>query len=242
MLLYTHRFLCVLSRIWLFVTSWTVTHQAPLSMGFSRQEYWSGSYSTSYSRGFSQAMDRTPVSFVCCLGWRILYYCTTWEALTYVTHPTINRGGLCMVGLQVGRLQLNFLFYFFSVFQSFHHDLTSLSVKSYFAKCCRVAHWWPCAKSHLLLSQVLMMPLCPSPGSVCGGRPWLRAALREPAGLLRLPVLQWLHPGRGRETVWGWVSRPALPDAETLGEKWEGSPRLQLLSFEFQPSAPSSLP
>ena len=26
----------------LFVTSWTVAHQAPLSMGFSRQENWSG--------------------------------------------------------------------------------------------------------------------------------------------------------------------------------------------------------
>ena len=25
-----------------FVTSWTVTWQAPLSMGFSKQEYWSG--------------------------------------------------------------------------------------------------------------------------------------------------------------------------------------------------------
>ena len=25
-----------------FVTPWTVTCQAPLSMGFSRQEYWSG--------------------------------------------------------------------------------------------------------------------------------------------------------------------------------------------------------
>ena len=24
------------------VTPWTATHQAPLSMGFSRQEYWSG--------------------------------------------------------------------------------------------------------------------------------------------------------------------------------------------------------
>ena len=24
------------------VTPWTVAHQAPLSMGFSRQEYWSG--------------------------------------------------------------------------------------------------------------------------------------------------------------------------------------------------------
>ena len=29
-------------RIGLFVTPWTVAHQAPLSMGFSRQEYWSG--------------------------------------------------------------------------------------------------------------------------------------------------------------------------------------------------------
>ena len=31
-----------LSRVWLFVTPWTVARQAPLSMRFSRQEYWSG--------------------------------------------------------------------------------------------------------------------------------------------------------------------------------------------------------
>ena len=31
-----------LSRVWLFVTPWTAAHQAPPSMGFSRQEYWSG--------------------------------------------------------------------------------------------------------------------------------------------------------------------------------------------------------
>ena len=30
------------SRVWLFVTPWTVAHRTPLSMGFSRQEYWSG--------------------------------------------------------------------------------------------------------------------------------------------------------------------------------------------------------
>ena len=30
------------SRVQLFVSLWTVAHQAPLSMGFSRQEYWSG--------------------------------------------------------------------------------------------------------------------------------------------------------------------------------------------------------
>ena len=35
---------CVLSlfsRVWLFATLWTIEHQALLSMGFSRQEYWS---------------------------------------------------------------------------------------------------------------------------------------------------------------------------------------------------------
>ena len=30
------------SRVWLFSTLWTEAHQAPLCMGFSRQEYWSG--------------------------------------------------------------------------------------------------------------------------------------------------------------------------------------------------------
>ena len=36
---------CVLSHfshVWLCATQWTVALQAPLSMGFSRQEYWSG--------------------------------------------------------------------------------------------------------------------------------------------------------------------------------------------------------
>ena len=30
------------SHVCLFMTPWTVAFQAPLSMGFSRQEYWSG--------------------------------------------------------------------------------------------------------------------------------------------------------------------------------------------------------
>ena len=28
--------------VWLFGTPWTIAHQAPLSVGFSRQEHWSG--------------------------------------------------------------------------------------------------------------------------------------------------------------------------------------------------------
>ena len=30
------------SRVQLFATLWTIDHQAPQPMGFSRQEYWSG--------------------------------------------------------------------------------------------------------------------------------------------------------------------------------------------------------
>ena len=38
-------YVCALSRfsqVWFFVTQWTVARQAPLSMGLSRQECWSG--------------------------------------------------------------------------------------------------------------------------------------------------------------------------------------------------------
>ena len=41
----SHSCLCVLSRfscVRHFVTLWTIACQAPLSIGFSRQEYWSG--------------------------------------------------------------------------------------------------------------------------------------------------------------------------------------------------------
>ena len=60
-----------LSRVRLFVTPWTVAHQAPLSMGFSRQEYWSGLPFTSPPR------DQTHIS---CIGRRTLYHWATWKA------------------------------------------------------------------------------------------------------------------------------------------------------------------
>ena len=39
-IIYMH--MCMLSHVWLYVTPWTVAHQSPLSMEFSRQEFWSG--------------------------------------------------------------------------------------------------------------------------------------------------------------------------------------------------------
>ena len=48
----------------LFVTPWTVAHQAPLSMGFSRQEHWSGLPFPS-----SPPRDRNGLSYICIGRW-----------------------------------------------------------------------------------------------------------------------------------------------------------------------------
>ena len=47
-----------LSRVWLLATPWTAAHQAPPSMGFSKQEYWSG----------------VPLPYVFLLDWSLDHY------------------------------------------------------------------------------------------------------------------------------------------------------------------------
>ena len=55
----------LLSPAWLFVTQWTVAHQAPLSMGFPRQEYWSRwQFPT---QGFFSTQGSNP----CFLHWQV---------------------------------------------------------------------------------------------------------------------------------------------------------------------------
>ena len=62
-----------LGHVWLFETPWTVAHQAPLSMEFSRQEIL-GWVAISFSRGSFQPRDWTQVSCVSCIGKWILYH------------------------------------------------------------------------------------------------------------------------------------------------------------------------
>ena len=49
-----------LSRVQLLATPWTVVYQAPPSMGFSRQEYWSGVPFTHYERTANQNHIEAP--------------------------------------------------------------------------------------------------------------------------------------------------------------------------------------
>ena len=60
------------SRVPLFAPPWTEAHQAPLSMEFSRQEYWSELPFPIYSRGSSQPRTRIHVSCIFCIGRQIL--------------------------------------------------------------------------------------------------------------------------------------------------------------------------
>ena len=77
------------SRIWLFVTTWTVAHQAPLSMGFSRQELleWAAMPS---SRGSSRPRDRTHVSYISYTAGRFL----TAEPLGSIDFPQQENWGI----------------------------------------------------------------------------------------------------------------------------------------------------
>ena len=64
--------LSLFSHVWLFATLWTVAHQAPLFMGFSRQEYWSG-LPCPPPGASSWPRDWTHISYVSCIGRQVLY-------------------------------------------------------------------------------------------------------------------------------------------------------------------------
>ena len=64
----------------LCATPWTVAHQAPLSMGFSRQEYWSGLPFPPPGDLPDPRLKPTSNASPALTG--SLYLCATWEALT----------------------------------------------------------------------------------------------------------------------------------------------------------------
>ena len=95
-LIYYHA--CVHAQLFrLYSTSWTITRQAPLSMEFSSQEYWSGLPFPSLG-GLSNS-DFESMSPA--LADRFLIISTTWEACKY--HSS------CMWGIPVHHLRLSLL-------------------------------------------------------------------------------------------------------------------------------------
>ena len=62
---------CMLSHVQLFVTPWTVVHQDPLSMEFSRQECWNGwPFPSSEDHPYPVVKTKSPVFLI----WRWIPY------------------------------------------------------------------------------------------------------------------------------------------------------------------------
>ena len=76
----------LLSCVQLCATPWTVAHQVPLSMGYSRQKYWSG-VAIPFSRGSSWPRDWTRVS---CIAGGFFTIWATREAQTLDLNPYLS--------------------------------------------------------------------------------------------------------------------------------------------------------
>ena len=79
----------VLSCVRHFATPWTVAHQAPLSMGFPRQEHWSRlpipAPGDLPHPGIQPLSPESPA-----LAGRFFYHCATWEAKVRYNHSYLQ--------------------------------------------------------------------------------------------------------------------------------------------------------
>ena len=57
-------------RVRLYATPWTIAHQAPLSMTFSRQKYWSGCHALFQEIFLTQGSSP---GLICLLHWQVFY-------------------------------------------------------------------------------------------------------------------------------------------------------------------------
>ena len=79
------------SPVWLLATQWTVAHQAPLSVGFSRQEYWSGLPCPSPGNLPNPGIKSASL-MSCALASRFFNTSATWQAQTHPLHPLSLQG------------------------------------------------------------------------------------------------------------------------------------------------------
>ena len=85
------------SHVWLFATPWTVAHQAPLSMGFSRQEYWSGLPFPLHPGGFSDPGIKLISLMYPVLAGGFFTTSATWEASQKNLHMNIHCSFICTI-------------------------------------------------------------------------------------------------------------------------------------------------
>ena len=105
-----HAVLICFSCVWLCVTLWIVACQAPLSMGFSRQEYWSGLPCPPPGDLPDPGIKPIYVFYVSCIGmWVLYHYCYLGGPDTSITLSLISWQGcleLALISCWNGSLKL----------------------------------------------------------------------------------------------------------------------------------------
>ena len=116
------------SHVFLFATPWTVAHQVPLSVGFSRREYWSGLPFSSPgdlpNPGIKPASHMSPV-LVC----GFFTTCTPWGAQFEAYQLAINQADIQIFHYNTSFFPLNVLGYLWLLpikFYCFIDQVTSL--------------------------------------------------------------------------------------------------------------------
>ena len=102
-----------LSRVWLLAAPWTVAHQVPLSMGFSRK--W---VAVSFSRGSSWPRDGAHISCISCIG--------DWIFFSPLKPPKTNKILLPSTSTDVTLYVYKMLFYF--LFSNNPHTICMMNI------------------------------------------------------------------------------------------------------------------
>ena len=130
-LLYLVYMLNGFSRAQVFVTPWTVACQAPLSMGFSRQEYWSGL--PCLPPGDLPDPGIKPVSLMTpAVAGGFLTASATWEVLLFIPE-------LLYPSLPAGGIMRHLAYLLITHWCQPAHCLLSKEVQG--ACCCQQGHW-----------------------------------------------------------------------------------------------------
>ena len=86
-------FLCTLSRfsnVQLFANPWTVAHQAPCSMGFSRKEYWSGCHALLQGIFVTQGSNSHLLLLLLLSRFSRVRLCATPSTVTHQAPPSLG--------------------------------------------------------------------------------------------------------------------------------------------------------
>ena len=107
-----------ISRVQLLVTPWTAAHQAPPSMGFSRQEYWSGVPLPSPFHCSTCAQCQTLLRWQCSSGYPelLLLYLLQPKPPRIETSSDLLEKEICLLSLQKRKKLLFLVFWCFFFF------------------------------------------------------------------------------------------------------------------------------